>query len=194
MPHAPALMTIGELASREGVTKQAISKTVKRLIEQHHLAVERDARGRVAKVDRENFDRLRHIHGDSTKRHEPAPPEPFAPPTNATLDGARREQIVEATRLTRLRLAAEAESLVRVDRVEEAASRLAEEIARQVDILPFLDDLIAAYQREDMHGVRMAAKRCNEQMRARIAEACAQLAQAAPARDDTIAAEDDVLV
>lgn len=193
MTHAPALMTIGELAAREGVTKQAISKTVKRLIEHHRLAVERDARGRVAKVDRESFDRLRHIHGDSSKRHEPPAPEPIVLPTNATLDGARREQIVEATRLTRLRLAAEAEALVRVDRVEEAANRLAEEIARQVDILPFLDDLIAAYQREDMHGVRMAAKRANEQMRARIAEACAQLAQAAPARDDTIAAEDDLL-
>lgn len=192
MPHAPALMTIGELAAREGVTKQAVSKTVKRLIEQHRLAVERDARGRVAKVDRESFDRLRHIHGDSTKRHEPAP-DPIVMPTNATLDGARRQQIVEATRLTRLRLNAEAEALVRVDRVEEAASRLAEEIARQVDILPFLDDLIAAYQREDMHGVRMAAKRANEQMRARIAEACATLAQAAPARDETIATEDDLL-
>lgn len=193
MTQAPALMTIGELAAREGVTKQAISKTVKRLIEHHRLAVERDARGRVAKVDRESFDRLRHIHGDSTKRHEPPPPEPVAPMGNATLDGARREQVVETTRLTRMRIAAEAGALVRVDRVEEAANRLAEEIARQVDILPFLDDLIAAYQREDMHGVRMAAKRANEQMRARIAEACAQLAQAAPARDDTIAAEDDLL-
>ncbi len=131
--------------------------------------MERDARGRVAKVDRESFDRLRHIHGDSSKRHEPPAPEPIVLPTNATLDGARREQIVEATRLTRLRLAAEARLWCAsiASRKPQTAGR---GNRRQVDILPFLDDLIAAYQREDMHGVRMAAKRANEQMRARIAE------------------------
>jgi hypothetical protein len=193
MPNAPALMTIGELAARDGKTKQAISKMVQRLIEQHRLPVERDSRGRVAKVDRESFDRLRQAHGDSTKRREYSSPDPPPLAGNATLDGARREQIVEATRLTRLRLAAEAEAMVRVDRVEEAASRLAEEIARQVDILPFLDDLIAAYGRGDMHAVRQAARKANEQMRARIAEACAALAQAAPARDEPLTHEDDLL-
>jgi hypothetical protein len=188
-------MTIGELAARHGKTKQAISKMVQRLVDQHRLPVERDSRGRISKVDRESFDRLRNQHGDSTKQRDSYSP-PHALNTaadNSTLDGARREQIVEATRLTRLRLAAEAESLVRVDRVEEAASRLAEEIARQVDILPFLDDLIAAYGRGDMHAVRQAAKKANEQMRARIAEACAALAQAAPARDETLTPEDDLL-
>jgi hypothetical protein len=193
MTHAHALMTIGELATRDGKSKQAISKMVQRLIDQHRLPVERDGRGRVAKVDREMFDRLRHQHGDSTKQREAPPPAPLAFSDNSTLDGARREDIIERTRLTRLRLSAEAESLVRVDRVEEAASRLAEEIARQVDILPFLDDLIAAYGRGDMHAVRQAAKKANEQMRARIAEACAALAQAAPARDETLTPEDDLL-
>jgi hypothetical protein len=193
MTHAPALMTIGELAARDGKTKQAISKMVQRLIEQHRLPVERDSRGRVSRVDREGFDRLRHTHGDSTKLREYSPPDATTLAGNATLDGARREQIIEATRLTRLRLAAEAEALVRVDRVEEAASRLAEEIARQVDILPFLDDLIAAYGRGDMHAVRQAARKANEQMRTRIAEACAALAQAAPARDETLTHEDDLL-
>ncbi len=55
---AMVMLSPGEIATREGVSKQAISKTVKRLIEEHHdLPVERDARGRIVRVSLAHLER-----------------------------------------------------------------------------------------------------------------------------------------
>lgn len=190
LPVDKAILTIGAIAERDQITRQAVAKMVKTLVERHNLPVEHDRRGRVSGVDIATYDRLRGQHGQSSQVRHTSPPTVSTETDDATVDGARRLKTIEETRLLRMKVAAEAGNTIRRDRHEEAMARLGEEIARCVDLIPFIDRLAAAHSQGDMHGLRVEAKKVTTEVRARISDACAGAAMAAPERDELLVSEE----
>ncbi len=190
LPVDKAILTIGAIAERDQITRQAVAKMVKTLVERHNLPVEHDRRGRVSGVDIATYDRLRGQHGQSSQVRHTSPPTVSTETDDATVDGARRLKTIEETRLLRMKVAAEAGNTIRRDRHEEAMARLGEEIARCVDLIPFIDRLAAAHSQGDMHGLRIEAKKVTTEIRARISDACAGAALAAPERDELLVSEE----
>lgn len=181
------MWTVSRIAERDGVTRQAISKQVARLIDHHSLDVSRDGRGRVSAVNIVHFDDLRRRFGDSGKvrgqtDERPVPEPEQSAGSDATLDGARRIKLVYETEVLRLRLAEDAGSLLRKDLIEDGLDRLAEEIGRIVD-LPQHADVIAAAAGKSLHELRIVLKRLTLEMRTAISAQAAALAAAAPQRD-----------
>jgi hypothetical protein len=184
------MWAVTRIAERDGVTRQAISKQVARMVEHHKLDVSRDSRGRVSAVNIVHFDDLRRRFGDSGKaraaeaERPAAPPEPEQPAgSDATLDGARRIKLVLDAELLRLRLAEDAGDLLRKDMVEAGLDRLAEEIGRIVD-LPQHADVIAAAAGKGLRDLRIVLKRLTDEMRLAISDHAAEVAAAAPQRDE----------
>ncbi len=190
LPVDKAILTIGAIAERDQITRQAVAKMVKTLVERHNLPVEHDRRGRVSGVDIATYDRLRGQHGQSSQVRHTSPPTVSTETDDATVDGARRLKTIEETRLLRMKVAAEAGNTIRRDRHEEAMARLGEEIARCVDLIPFIDRLAAAHSQGDMHGLRVEVKKVTTEIRARISDACAGAALAAPERDELLVSEE----
>lgn len=190
LPVDKAILTIGAIAERDQITRQAVAKMVKTLVERHNLPVEHDRRGRVSGVDIATYDRLRGQHGQSSQVRHTSPSAASTETDDATVDGARRLKTIEETRLLRMKVAAEAGNTIRRDRHEEAMARLGEEIARCVDLVPYIDRLAAAHSQGDMHGLRVEAKKVTTEMRARISDACAGAAMAAPERDELLVSEE----
>lgn len=190
LPVDKAILTIGAIAERDQITRQAVAKMVKTLVERHNLPVEHDRRGRVSGVDIATYDRLRGQHGQSSQVRHTSPLTVSTETDDATVDGARRLKTIEETRLLRMKVAAEAGNTIRRDKHEEAMARLGEEIARCVDLIPFIDRLAAAHSQGDMHGLRIEAKKVTTEIRARISDACAGAALAAPERDELLVSEE----
>ena len=63
------MVSVGELARRDGVSKAAVSAMVKKLVAHHKLTIVRDVRGYVAMVAVEEYDDLRQRFGDPARRH-----------------------------------------------------------------------------------------------------------------------------
>lgn len=183
------MLSIAQLAERDGVSKAAISKKVKQLVERNGLEVERDSQGRVASVNSVQFDFLRGKTDDPSKAQAPA-----AKPRAASNDQppADKESYNEALRQKtwidaergRFSLAKEKLEYIRAAGVADAAVDCGADIARIVDRLPgAADDLAAAVGREGVHGLRIALKQLASRMRGDIANALAQLAADAPEDD-----------
>lgn len=178
------MWSIGQIAERDGVSKQAVSKTVKRLVDAHGLQVARDPRDRIVSVNVAAYDHLRAQFADPSKAQAPKKtpaPDELPLPRADTYDEARRQQAWIAAERERLSLGELKKDLVRVAGVIEAVSDCGTEIARIVDRLPqAADDLAAAVGRDGAHGVRVALKNLAQKMREDIAAALAAIAGQAP--------------
>src|SRR5574337_508892 len=73
------MLTVADLAARDQISKQAVSVHVKKLVERHGLRVERDAQGRVAWIDVDQYDALRRKVANPSKAQAPQPPTAAAP-------------------------------------------------------------------------------------------------------------------
>lgn len=193
-------MAAADIAARDGVTRQAVSKQVARLIAQHALDVRRDHNGRVVAINVVDYDRHLKRFGDSAqvrpasrtsaRPDAPATPAPLVDESD-TLDGMRRQKLVQETELLRLEAGERKGRLVRHDAMVEAAQRLAEEIGRALDLVGHADTLAAAMQREGLHGLRRELKALEHRMRVNVADHCQALAIAAP-RHDPLLTETDL--
>src|SRR5690606_10199146 len=61
------MATPAEVAARDGVTKQAVTKLVRRLVEEHGLPVARDARDRITRFSLAHYDHYRSQFASSEK-------------------------------------------------------------------------------------------------------------------------------
>jgi hypothetical protein len=188
-PPRAVMWTVSEVAARDGVTKQAVSKKVRELVELG-LTIERDTRGFVGRLNVVEYDRLRGRTDDPSKAQAPGrrPDQATAPAAQAKPPG-EDESYKEALRTKtwheseRLRLDLEERrgTLVRVDAVTDAVVTCASSITAIVDRLPnAADDLVAAVSREGVYGVRVALKQLASKLRADIAEAMTGIAADAP--------------
>lgn len=185
------MMSITDLAKRDGIAKPTVSIKVKQLIIGHGLQVERDVRGRVCRVNAAQYDHLREKFGNAIRSQAPPKssealplndPLPSVPAASAdSLEAAQRKRAwIEAERAA-MRLAEERGELVRVASLGEAIGECGGKIVHIIDRLPHAaDDLAAAAARDGAHGVRVALKAIAHHLREDIAAAMSEIAAASP--------------
>lgn len=176
------MWSISQIASRDGVSKQAVSKRVRDLAGRHGLAVERSPQGAIVAVNVAEYDHLRGRFDDPSKAQAPRRPSPTAPQDpagpNESYDEALRQKTWHEAEKRRLELEELAGGLVKVDEVNAAMDEAVERINLAVDRLPnAADDLAAAVAREGSHGLRVALKDLAVKLRAELADAFTAMGQ-----------------
>lgn len=196
------MATPAEIAARDGVSKQAITKTVRRLADEHALPVERDGRDRIVKFSVAHYDHLRGAYANSAKvnasrESEPASPaaRPGAPsqppPSGTSRDEALRQQAWLQVGRERLRRQEEAGKLVRRDRVDAALAECGQEIRAVVGRLPNkADDLALIVSREGVHGLRSMLRTIAFELGTEIADKLSVIGSAAPETDPALEGEE----
>ena len=170
------MMTLADLARRDGVSKPTVSAKVKRLCQQHGLEVERDHLGRVSAINVAHYDSLLERTSDPSKAQGPQRPAAAVVPASETYDEALRQKTWHEAERKRIDLERQKGSLVEVARVADAAVTCATTITRTIDRLPnAADDIAAAVARDGAHGVRVLLKTIAAKMRADVADALAGL-------------------
>lgn len=179
-PPRAVMLSIAEIASRDGVSKPGVSRRVKQLRESG-LHVELDHQGRVALVDAVQYDALRSRFADPSKAQAPASvPAPEA--AGESYEEARRVLTWTQARRAELELQASEGKYVPVEALQDATDRLSETIVEIVDRLPqAADDLAAAVAHDGVAGLRKALKKLSLEFRTEIADALVMLAN----REDT---------
>ncbi|UZE51112.1 MarR family transcriptional regulator [Rhodopseudomonas sp. P2A-2r] len=178
--NSPMLLmaTVSEIANRDGISKQAVSKKVKALIDLG-LAVERNERGDVGRVNVAQYDFLRGKHDDPSKNQRPGAQtqQPPARDMESYEEALRKKTWYEAERKG-LELAEQRGDLVRVADLAAATGDCGEEI---VAVLRRLSDeadaLAAAVTRDGVHGMRVALKAIENRMMVEVADKLAALAR-----------------
>jgi len=176
-PHV--MVTLKEIAEREGVSVQAISKAVKAMPD---LPVERDTRGRVKTISLAHFEHHRgqYVNPAKTQRKQPAA-------ASDSFDEARRQS--EWLKVDRLKLERQEQlgNLVRKDMLVIALERCASEIQARVDrIANVADEGALAVSKEGAHGLRVLLRESAKNMNTDIADILATIADAAPETDSLI--------
>jgi CRP-like cAMP-binding protein len=176
-PPRAVMMSIAEIASRDGVTKPGVSRRVKQLRESG-LHVELDAQGRVALVNVAQYDELRHRFGDPAKAQAPdAASTPLSAMQSESYDEARRQLTWIAAEREKLKLEADQGKLVPIEALEAATDRLGDGLLELVDRLPqAADDLAAAVAQNGVAGLRTGLKKLALEFKTEIADALAGLA------------------
>jgi hypothetical protein len=174
------MWSVSQIAARDAVSKQAVSKKVRDLLE-HGLKVERDPQGRVIAVNVVEYDRLRGRTDDPSKAQAPGRQAPPLLPLGESYDEALRQKTWHEAEKRRLELAELKGELIRTERVADAIVNCGSAIAKICDRLPnAADDLAAALSRGGVHALRVALKDIARAQRAEIADALAAIAGAAP--------------
>lgn len=169
------MLAISEIAARDGVSKQAVSRKVRQLVEKHDLQVERDELGRVIKVNVAHYDHLRGRLDDPSKAQAP----PRVPKSESYDEALRLKTWTEAER-SRLRLQEEMGQLLPVADVAEAVKACGEETVLVVKrLVNFADELAAVVARDGTHGLRLMLKTIADRQCGEIADAVGQLGKLA---------------
>lgn len=185
--------TVSEIAARDGVTKQAVSKILQRLVGVADIPVERDGRGRIARVSLAHYDHARERFTNPAKApaRDAAMPLPAGIPAKVlagdSFEEARRQgEWLKVTR-EKLRHAEEAGQLVRADLLQDALRMAGREIQAIVARLPNRsDDLALAVSKEGQHGARTLLRTIAFDLGEQIAARLSEIGEAAPATDAAI--------
>ncbi|MFC2252483.1 ArsR family transcriptional regulator [Labrys portucalensis] len=165
------MWSISDIASRDGVSKQSVSKKVADLIERQGLSVERDERGRVSRVNVAEYDHLRGRTDNPSKSQRPSTSGRELSQSESYEEALRQKTWHEAER-RRLELESLKGALVPLADITVALGEVAGDIIQVLDRLPALaDDLAAAIAREGSHGARTILKAEVERLRTGIADA-----------------------
>ena len=189
-PHE-AMLTVSEIAERDGISRQAVSKRVKDLVAKHGLTTRRAPNGSVLAVNVVQYDLLRERFGDQSQvrvRKDPAPI-PSAPPVvdSKSYDEATRRRAWLEMEKRRLEVAELRGKLIRADKYAEAVGRCGAELVSVIELLPQKADALSVELKcDDVHQVRLALKRLAYEMRADLAKKFEALAEAAPELDEPI--------
>ena len=186
---AHVMVSAGEIAERDGVTKAAVTKLVRRLAEQG-MPVERDGRGRICRFAQVWFDNHRAQHGDSVKSNRKAEAHTVAP--EDSLDEARRIEAWLKVDREKLKKQQMAGSLVRKDRLEDALAELGTVILSTIQKLPNrADELVTAVSKEGVHGLRLALRKVAFDMGTDISDKLERLADEASMSDPLVDADSE---
>lgn len=193
------MATPAQVAARDGVTKQAVTKTVRQLVATHGLPVERDGRGRVTRFSLAHYDHIRGQFVSSERTAaarsgspgRPASPADPGPATNVqSRDEALRQEAWLKVGREKLRRQEEVGQLIRADRTRQALTACGREIQSLVARLPNrADDLALVVSREGVHGLRMALRRLAGEVNGEIADRLEAIFEDAPEYDPAIEGE-----
>ena len=165
------MWTVKAVAARDSISKQAVSKSVRKLAANQGLIVERDERDRIIRLNVVQYDQLRGHFADPSKAQAPkARTAEQRIPVGDTYEDVRLRQSLLDEERSRLALAETKSNLVRVDGVIEALDQVGGEIATVHDRLPNLaDDLTAVAVREGSSGMRQELIKLAARLRSEIA-------------------------
>jgi hypothetical protein len=183
--------SIAEIAGRDGVTKQAVSKTIRQYAGSGELPVQRDLRDRVSKVSLAHYDHLRRKYVNPAKaaaplfaEHELAAPSEASGKDPTSFEEARRRGEWLKVTAQELRLAEEQGALVRKDILVEALTKAGREIQKVVERLQnTADDLATAVAKEGAHGARVELRKIALKLNGEIADKLAAIMAKAPETD-----------
>ncbi|MEP9378398.1 hypothetical protein ABLE91_16905 [Aquabacter sp. CN5-332] len=187
------MWSVSQIAERDGISKQAVSKVVQGLIAQHGVPVERDTRGRVARISLAHYDHHRGQFSNPAKvvASRPSPPIGGDVPRGDSFEEARRQNEWLKVEREKLDQAKERKQLVRVDLMSVALERAGREIQAIIARLPNqADDVALAGAKEGVHGVRLKLRDVAFELNSSVADAMAALAAEAPASDPALSDED----
>jgi len=174
------MLSIADLAARDGVSKPAVSRRVKQLRDLG-LHVELDGQGRVALVHSVQYDELKARVADPSKAQAPAASLPPPVANGETYDEALRQKTWTEAERAKLRLLEEQGRVVRTDKLADALTECGERIVRAVDrFMGGVDDMAAAVAKDGTAGLRIEVKKLIQRTKTDIADALADLASGAP--------------
>lgn len=179
------MTTAADVASRDGVSRQAVTKKVREFAEKG-MTVERDGRGAIVRFNVAEYDHLRGRLGNPSKDQRAQRPDdtPIKADPNESYDEALRQKTWHEAEKRRLELHELKSKLIRKDRLTDALVRSGEEIVRVIDGLPGrTDDLALAFEKDGAHGLRVALKKLAAQMRSDIASSLSRIADGADPYD-----------
>lgn len=183
----------GEVAARDGVTKQAVTKLVRRFVDEHGLPVERDGRGRIVRFSLAHYDHYRGEFASSEKvaaaRKETPPVQPANSSTSR--DEALRQEAWLKVGREKLRRQEQVGDLIRADRTREALIVCGREIQSSIARLQNkADDMAMAVSREGAHGLRVLLRQIAFDLNKEIADKLAAIVETAAEHDGVIEDED----
>lgn len=174
-----------QIATRDGVTKQAVSKTVQAILAaMKNVPVERDGRGRVLRISLAHYDHHRERFMNPAKM--------ATPPAEKTSQGdsfeeAKRQSEWMKVGREKIRLEEDVSSLIRADKTNEAVHSAKHEIGLIIDRLPIrAEQLAAIVAKEGVHGVRVALRTIAHDICNEIADRLEALSADAPEFDPLI--------
>lgn len=185
------MVTAGEVADRDGVSPQAVTKMVRGLATKHDIPIERDGRGRIARFSLAHYDHLRGQFSSSEKvaaaRKEDAPPSL----SSSSRDEALRQEAWLKVGREKLRRQEHIGQLIRADRTRDALAICGREIQSLVARLQNrADDMALAVSREGAHGLRVLLRQISFDLNTEIAEKLAAVVLDAPEQDEILEGED----
>lgn len=187
------MWSIGQIAARDKVSKPAISKQIKKLIEaKAGTPIEFDGQGRVLKVSLAHYDEYRQRYVNPAKATAPiraiddAPSDPPVNKADSFEEAKRQSEWLKLGR-ERIRHQEQLGQLVRSDRLGEAVRTVGGEIKTVVARLQNrADDIALAVSKEGVHGARVLLRKIAFELGNEIADKVLEIAAVAPVTDDLI--------
>ena len=201
------MWSIGQIAARDRVSKAAVSKTVKRLLEERpETPVERGGQGQVLGISLAHYDHFRQRHVNPAKATAPLrgtdgaiadgrlplDPPPTAPVRDeASFEEARRQSEWLKVSREKLRMQEERGQLIRRDLIDQATAAIAAELQAVIRRLPNRADEVAlAVSKEGIHGVRTLLRKIAFEIGNEMADKVQAIALSAPEFDPPIEEEE----
>ncbi len=187
------MATPAEVAARDGVTKQAVTKLVRRLVVDHSLPVERDGRDRIVRFSLAHYDHYRGEFASSEKVAAARKDGPPAQPVNSSTsrDEALRQEAWLKVGREKLRRQEHIGQLVRADRMRDALTVCGREIQASIARLQNkADDMALAVSREGSHGLRVLLRQIAFDLNTEIAGRLAAIVETAAEHDDVLEDEE----
>lgn len=185
------MVTPGEIAARDKVSKAAVTKLVRRFVEQHDLPVERDARDRVVRFSLAHYDHIRSEFSSSEKtaaarRDDTSKASPPVHGSQSRDEALRQEAWLKVGR-EKLRRQEEIGQLLRADRTRQAITVCGREIQSMVARLQNrADDMALAVGREGVHGLRVLLRQISFDLNTEIANRLEEILAGAEDHDELI--------
>lgn len=196
------MWSIAQIAARDGVSKAAVSKTVKKLAEDRpDTPIERGAQGRVVALSLAHYDHYRQRFVNPAKASAPlrAADGRDEGRTFQDLPVRDADSFEEAKRQSewlkvgreKIRHQEDCGELIRKDKNDQAVAMVGALIQSIIKRLPNRADTIAlAVSKEGVHGVRVLLRQIAFEMSNEIADELEAIAAASPESDPLIEDED----
>lgn len=190
------MWSVAQIAERDKVSKAAVSKAAKKLIEERpDTPVQRDSQGRIMLLSLAHYDHYRQRFVNPAKAkaeiraNEPdAPTKPEDP--SSSFDEARRQSEWLKLGRERIRHQEEIGQLLRRDRVDQSLRTAGLEIQSVIKRLANkADDVALAVSKEGVHGARVLLRTIAFELGNEIADRLAKVSETAPRLDDLIGDE-----
>jgi len=187
------MSTPAEVAARDGVTKQAVTKLVRRLVEEHDLPVKRDSRDRIVRFSLAHYDHYRGEFASSEKtaaaRRDSAPVPPGSSSTSR--DEALRQEAWLKVGREKIRRQEQIGQLIRADRTRDALIVCGREIQASIARLQNkADDMALAVSREGAHGLRVLLRQIAFDLNTEIADKLSAIVETAVEHDEVLEDEE----